>query len=67
MRFIISAEKRSLRCADLEKHRPDIAGLVETWLGDSVLSLEISSYNMVSRRDREKLHTSILNHGGVAL
>ena len=67
MRSIISAGKRALLCVDLEKHRPDIVGVVETWLDESVQSLDVPGYNLVSRRDLEKTQVSGLNHGGIAL
>ena len=67
MRSVVSAEKRALLSADLEKHRPDIVGLTETWLDDSIEKLDILGYQLVSRRDREKTRVSGLNHGGIAL
>ena len=53
MRSIISAEKRALLGADLENHRPDLVGLTETWLDESVEVLHIPGYKWVSRRDRD--------------
>ena len=66
-RSVISAEKRVLLSADLEVRRPDIVGITETWLDESVESLDIPGYRQVSRRDREKTNSSGLNHGGIAL
>ena len=57
-----------LCCARIqEKHRPDIVGVVETGVDESVQSLHIPFCNLVSRRDRETLQVSGLNHGGIAL
>ena len=56
------AEKRALLSANLEKHKPDIVALTETWFDDSVEISDISGYNLIFPRDRVKARTILLNY-----
>ena len=67
IRSINNAVKRASLAAEIERLSPDILGLNETWLGDSVEFLEIAGYEIVSRRDRPQQSVAKLNHGGIAL
>ena len=44
MRSTISVQKRALLSVELDKHRPDIVGLTETWLDDSIEFLDIPGW-----------------------
>ena len=64
---IISNEKRAMLSAHLERFKPDILVLNETWLDESVASIVFANYSLVSRRDRPNSKAGKLNHGGVAV
>ena len=53
--------------AHLERFKPDILVLNETWLDESVASIVFANYSLVSRRDRPNSKAGKLNHGGVAV
>ena len=64
---VISQVKRAKLASELELHRPDILGLNETFLDDSVRVLDIVGYSLVSRKDRPCPSAGTLNRGGIAL
>ena len=63
----ISHIKRIKLFGQLDKYKPDIVAITETWLDASFIEVLIPNYVIVSRRDRPQINNAYMNHGGVAV
>ena len=67
-RSVNNMERREIIAHYLDEHRPDIFGIVETWLDEfSCKHIVFRNYTLVHRRDRPGARPSHANHGGIIL
>ena len=67
-RSLNSLERRGIVQHYLDMHRPEIFGVVETWLDEhSCKYIDFPNYTLVHRRDRPDARPGHSNHGGIIL
>ena len=60
-----SMERRGILQHDLDVYKPDLFGIVETWLSSDTPRLVFDGYIQVCRRDRPGCSPGTLKHGGI--